>query len=277
MFRILKSRLITDVVSFCDCLVTRPVAQGAPLQMDGLNTLLVSAGETASAIDQFLRVFNFDGPLQAARQVRDHMGAHVEIEETTLLPALLHEIDAYDLQECLAFFDRVAKAFEKVCHEVLFLRLYAADGERIYGVTPNSLSVKPFDERDSQPPPDPNVLIADYNSEDVYEEQLAKWLHGDTVSQQDARHYFYQASMHSAPVEQVTAIEDSGSGQRFAGHQLRKVHQFLLNTLQSPHSEHVFTRILELLLACRSGNPYLLAGVDEIVIDLRLLIPRDRQ
>jgi hypothetical protein len=258
MVRILKSRLITDIVSFFDALVTRPVTAGAPQQMDGLNTLLVNNGQKPTAIDQFLSVFAVDSALHAAREVRDHMGAHLEIDEATLLSALLGEIDSFDLESCLAFFDRVEQVFEKVCRDVFFLRMYIADGQRLYGVTPNSSTVMSFDERNPAPIT-AGLAIPDYDNERVYQDNLTSWLTGDATSRQDARQFFGEAFSHSEVIEQIVEVEEFAGGSRSTSHHLRKAHQFILEALGSHKSEGIFINILELLLACRSGDPHMLA------------------
>ncbi|HVB82273.1 MAG TPA: hypothetical protein VNE82_20260 [Candidatus Binataceae bacterium] len=269
MFRILKSRLITDVVSFFDGLVTRPVTAGAPQQMDGLNTLLVNSGQKPAAIDQFLGVYAVDPPLNAARELRDHFGAHLEIDDAVPLSALLSEIDSFDLESCLAFFDRLAQVFEKVCHEVLFLRMYVADGQRLYGVTPNATSVVSFDQRNPTPVT-AAAPIPDYNNEQTYQDTLAMWLKGDEISRQDARQFFWQAFLYSEVVEQIAEVEDLGGGWRSNSHDLRKAHRFVIESLRTRASEDDFVKILELLLACSSGDPYMLA---EILIRHSLTAP----
>jgi hypothetical protein len=258
--RILKSRLITDIVSFFDGLVTRPLPAGAPQQMDGLDTLLASIGEDPSAIGQFLSVFDVDSALKPIRDVRDHIGAHLEIDEATPLSAILREIDMLDLESCLATFDRLAQVFEKVCRAVLFLRMYAADtdGHTLYGVTPNGSSSIPFDESDPVPA---NVMlpIPDFNNESAYQDNLTRWVKGDETSRQDARYWFLQAFLHSEVLEEIVEVDQFGCGSRSTRHDFRKAHQFMLEVLRSSSSEDVFIKILELLLECRPAGPHILA------------------
>jgi hypothetical protein len=144
--RILKARTITDIVSFYDGLFTRPVAPGSLQEMDGLDTLLSAVGQDASAIARFVKESTFDTALQATRQVRDHVGAHLEIDEALTLADLVKEIDVFDLPGALAFSERVTQLFTKVCHDVLFLRMYAVDGQRLFGITPNAFRITPFDD-----------------------------------------------------------------------------------------------------------------------------------
>ncbi|PRF70155.1 hypothetical protein C6Q09_14190, partial [Burkholderia multivorans] len=97
--RILKARIVTDIVSFCDCLVTRPVAAGAPQQMDGLDKLVRESGQSSASIDQFVAASNFQSELETARNVRNVIGAHLEIGDAHMLPSLIGNLDAYDLRQ----------------------------------------------------------------------------------------------------------------------------------------------------------------------------------
>jgi hypothetical protein len=72
--RILKGRIITDLVSFCDCLVTRPLSPGAPQAMDGLDKLITANGQSSAPIDNFIAASNFQAELQTARAIRDTVG-----------------------------------------------------------------------------------------------------------------------------------------------------------------------------------------------------------
>lgn len=56
ILRILKARIITDIVSFCDCLVTRPVASGALQEMDGLDKLIIDSSESPAPIVNFISI-----------------------------------------------------------------------------------------------------------------------------------------------------------------------------------------------------------------------------
>jgi hypothetical protein len=258
--RILKSRLITDIVSFFDGLVTRPVTADAPQRMDGLNTLLANMGQGPSAIDRFLDAFIWESQLRPGREVRDHFGAHLEIDEAVALSTLLNEIDSFDFQNFLAFFDRLAEVFEEVCYEVPFLRLYVADGHRLYGVMPVTSLATPFDRSPGQAD-DSRRSTPDYNDERAYQNNLRTWLQGDATSQGDARHYFWQAFLVSDAIEQIAEVEELGSGSRRTVHHLRKAHQFIAQALGSNESADVSLGILELLLQCRSGDPYVLSEV----------------
>ena len=103
--QILKARILTDIVSFCDCLVTRPVQPGAPQQMDGLDDLLKAEGQTSAPIDNFVAASNFNAELQAARAVRDRVGGHLEVDPAHNLASLLADLAAYDLSDGLRFYE----------------------------------------------------------------------------------------------------------------------------------------------------------------------------
>lgn len=258
--RIFKERIVTDIVSFCDCLVTRPVAAGALQAMDGLNKLVQTENQSSAVIDNFVSASHFDTDLAAIRRVRDKIGAHLEIDDAETLPMLLADLDAFDLDKALAFYARVAAAFNKQCSAVIFLRMYAADGARLYGVTMGHSAVKPFagvaEPTLSAPPALP--LIDD---EQEYTKNLTRWLDGDESQKGTARDFFWKAFMGSECIEDINEVENLGSGGRFHTHQFRKAHQFLLGALNDGLTDSDFRGVLDLVMSCRGGAPYPLAEV----------------
>lgn len=152
--RILKSRIVTDIVSFCDCLVTRPVPPNALQAMDGLDKLIVASGQASATIENFVSASNFQVELQTARAIRDKVGAHIEIDDTNTLATLVAHLDNYDLGEGLTFYERVCAAFTKTCHGIFFLRMYAADGQRLYGVSTSHAPAIPYAGDNVVVPPD---------------------------------------------------------------------------------------------------------------------------
>lgn len=258
--RILKARLITDLVSFCDCLVTRNVSLGAPQQMDGLDKLVVAEGQSAAPITDFVAVSRFDAELQTARAIRDKIGAHLEIDDTYALESLLADLDVYDLNKGLSFYERACAAFIKLCHTIMFLRMYIVDGQRIYGVSAGSARAVPFSSETpttAQRPLGPPV-----NDEEVYRQNLTRWLDGNETQRGDARQLFYNAFGGSESVEQIEEIETFGSGCSFGRHEYRKAHAFLATALAMDDlRDSDFAGILELILSCSGGAPYPLAEV----------------
>jgi hypothetical protein len=258
--RILKARLVTDIVSFCDCLVTRNVPLGAPQEMDGLDKLVAAGGQSAAPITDFVAASRFDAELQAARSIRDKIGAHLEIDGACTLESLTADLDTYDLDKGLSFYERVSAAFIKLCHTIIYLRMYAADGRRIYGVVAGGARAVPFS---NEPPPVAQGLLAPpENDEEAYRQNLTRWLDGDERQKGDARQVFWSAFLGSEIVGQIEEVESIGPASRFSRHEFRKVHAFLASTLaRGDLRDSDFAGILELILSCQGGAPYPLAEV----------------
>lgn len=258
--RILKARLITDIVSFCDCLVTRSVLPGAPQEMDGLDKLVVAEGLSASPITDFVAASRFDAELHTARFIRDKIGAHLEIDDAYTVESLTTDLDMYDLDKGLSFYDCVSAAFIKLCYTINYLRMYVVDGRRIYGVLSGSARAVPFS-NDSIPVTQ-ELLAPPVNDEEAYRQNLTRWLDGDEKQKGDARQFFLHAFRGSEIVEQIEEVESIGSSSRFWRHEYRKAHAFLASTLERRDLRDLdFAGILELILSCRGGAPYPLAEV----------------
>lgn len=258
--RIFKARIITDIVSFCDCLVTRPVSATAPQAMAGLDKLIAANGKSAAPIDDFVAASNYEGELQSARNLRDRVGAHVDIDDAYSIDALVQALDTDDLTHRLGFYDRVAAAFIKTCVSILYLRLYAADGQRMYGIRASRNPAVPYAgppveraEPILEPPPINDVL--------AYRKNLTLWLDGDETQKGDARDFFWGAFAGSEVVETVAEIQRFAGGENRTGYEFRKAHKFVLTVLFEGVSDNDFKGILDLILSCRSGWPYPLAEI----------------
>ncbi len=258
--RLFKERIITDIVSFCDCLVTRPVTAGALQAMDGLNRLLQLEDQTSAPIDDFVAVSHFETDLAAIRRVRDKIGAHLEINEAETLPMLLAELDTFDLDKAHTFYARVAAAFVKQCFTVPFLRIYAADGARLYGVTIDDFAIKHFTGIAEPPSAAPPALPL-INDEQEYAKNLVRWLDGDENQKATARDFFSKAFMGSDNIEEVKETEHFGGGARYYRHHFRKAHQFLLNALNDGLSDLDFKGAVDLIISCKGTAPYPLSEV----------------
>ena len=259
--RILRARIITDLVSFCDCLVTRSVSPGAPQGMDGLDKLVTASGQSSGPIDDFVAASNFHAELQTARAIRDFVGAHLEIDDAPTIASLLADSDAYDLDRGLSFYERVGAAFNKLCRTILFLRMYAADGQRLYGVSASRAAPTPYAGNDVGGPPAPPEP-PQINAEAAYRKNLILWLDGDDVQKGDARQFFWAAFAGSEVVETIEEGERFGaSHQRIGRHEYRKAHQFIASTLSDALPDSDIYAVLELILSCRSGWPYPLAEI----------------
>jgi len=258
--RILKARIITDLVSFCDCLVTRPLSPDAPQAMDGLDKLITANGQSSAPIDNFVAASNFQSELNTARAIRDTIGAHLEIDDAHTIASLLADLDDYGLGQGLSFYERVGAAFTKTCHGILFLRMYAADGRRLYGVSASRAPAVPYAGNNVAgplAPPEPPPI----NDEEACRKNLTRWLDGDEAQKGDARQFFWHAFAGSQAVEIIEEIERFGTGQHMSRHEFRKAHQFLSSTLSDGLSDFDFKGVLELILSCRVGWPYPLAEV----------------
>jgi len=115
--RILKARILTDIVSFHDCLITRPVQPGAPQQMDGLDALITAAGETPTAIQALVASNRDDTTIDPIREVRNRIGGHLEIDPTVPLSALLTQLDSFNLAGAERHFGRLEATFVQTCRQ----------------------------------------------------------------------------------------------------------------------------------------------------------------
>jgi hypothetical protein len=254
--RILKARIVTDIVSFCDCLVTRSVPAGAPQETEGLDKLIAANGQSSAPIGNFVEASNFDSELQAARSIRDEIGAHLEIDDARTLGSLVANLDNYDLERAHAFYQLVGNTFDKVCSSILYLRLYAADGARLYGVTASRQPSVPFS-GDAVPPT--AVTRPPINDEEAYLQNLRPWLDGDDDQSGAARQFFWQAFGGSDVVEEIEEIETFGASSRYHRHEFRKAHRFIASMLAEGLSDSDFAGELDLIVSCGRGSPYPLA------------------
>ncbi len=131
----MKARLLTDIVSFTDCLVTRSTTLSAPQAMTGLDDLIRAGGKSAGHIEDFLLSFDLDTFMATLRPIRNQMGGHLDTDTAIGVSDLVDQLDAYPAAGALAFQDRKEAAFRKACQGVLWLADYAADGMRIRDVT----------------------------------------------------------------------------------------------------------------------------------------------
>jgi hypothetical protein len=258
--RVLKGRIITDLVSFCDCLVTRPASPGVPQAMDGLDKLIAANGQSSAPIDDFVAVSTFHDELKTARAIRNTIGAHVEIDDTYSTTSLLADLDAYDLGRARDFYERIRAVFSKACYSIIYLRMYAIDGQRLYGASTSGAPAVPYAGRNiaraAAPPVPPRI-----NDDDAYRKNLTCWIDGDEGQKGDARQFFADAFAGSQPVETIEEVDSFSTGQHISRHEFRAAHQFLSLTLSDGLSDWDFRGVLDLILSCRNGWPYPLAEI----------------
>jgi hypothetical protein len=258
--RILKARIITDIVSFCDCLVTRQVDPDALQNMEGLDNLITASGQSSEAIAAFVSASNFQELLKPARDLRNTTGSHIETNDAYTISDLIANLDTYDLEAGLLFYDLACAAFTKTCRSIAFLAIYATDGQRISGVSSTtSQAVAFFNEEEASPPPSP--VPDSVNDEEAYRKNLRYWLYGDDVLKEDARQFYWKAFGHSEVIEIIDEIEHLDGGQRFSKHELRKPHQFISKIISDGVPDDVFEGVIKLILANKNGWPYPMAEI----------------
>ncbi|MCL4632827.1 hypothetical protein [Burkholderia sp.] len=254
--RILKARMITDLVSAYDCLITRDVDSAAPQRMDGLDVLL-GKQFPQNAIEQFKAIFRGDEAIAPYREVRNKVSSHLDGNVNVTLEALLKLLDDADFEAGLGVYDKLRLVFEKVCRDVLILRSYLADGQTIHGMLGSGVGTQttPFSDREQTG----RVVPQSDRMEDVdeaYTSKLEEWLTGEQGAQGRARSAFWNAFLHSPIVEKYEIVERfPGGGERRETRSLRQAHRFILGKLESETDPNRILGILELARQCCNGAP----------------------
>jgi len=227
--RILKARILTDIVSFHDCLITRPVQAGAPQQMDGLDALIAAAGKTPTAIQAFVASNRDDTTLGPIRQVRNRIGGHLEIDPGVPLSALLAQLDSFNLAGAERHYAGLEATFVQTCRQVEFLMTHLMDGHEVGGMLVNRAKVAPFDR--SRPDIIAAAPAAPTFSQAEMQGQLARWEGGYGPFATGALNYFREAFSHAPLATPRERVEKFGSGKRFHQLAIRTSHLFLRDAL----------------------------------------------
>ena len=254
--RILKARMITDLVSAHDCLFTRSVDPTAPQRMDGLDVLL-AGGASPNAIEQFKAVFRVEEAIRPYREVRNKVGGHLDRGIGVTLEALLKQLDDMDFEAGLRVYDKLRQVFEKTCRDVLFLRPYLGDGETINGVLglEKGTPIVPFSdhEQPGRVVPQPDQMK---DTDEAYAAKLDEWLTGEPDTRGRARSAFWQAFLYSPVVEEYQTVElFPGGGSGVRTNLLRQAHRFIFERLESETDSNRILGILELTRQCSNGAP----------------------
>jgi len=258
--RILKARMITDLVSACDCLITRNVDAAASQRIEGLDVLLANE-ISENAIEQFKAIFRVDEAIAPYRAVRNKIGSHLDGNANVTLDTLLQLLDNTDFEAGLAVYDKLRQVFEKTCRDVLFLRSHLADGQTINGVLGSGSGTHtiPFSDRKQlriQPGrivPQPDRME---DTDEAYASKLEEWLVGEPGIQERARSAFWNAFLHSPVIEKYEVVElIPGGGERRETRSLRHAHRFILERLESESTSNRIHGILELTRQCCRGSP----------------------
>lgn len=255
--RILKARILTDIVSFHDCLITRPVQAGAPQQMDGLDALVVAAGKTPTAIQAFVASNRDETTIDPIRQVRNRIGGHLEIDPGVTLSALLAQLDSFDLAGAERYYARLEGAFVQTCRQVEFLMTHLIDGHVVGGMLVNRVEVAPYDR--SRPDIIAGAPTTPTYAQAEMREQLERWEGGNSPFAAAVIDYFRDAFSRAPLATPRERVEEFGSGKRFHQLAIRTSHLFLRDALLAADVEQE-EGILALAANC-PGYPVELAEI----------------
>ena len=252
--RILKGRILTDIVSFCDCLITKEVRAGSLQEMDGLDRLLIEAGEPVHSITNFLQVYDFENKLSAIRYIRNKFGAHLEIDDNVSLSVILSKLNDFPFDDAIKFYRIVESLFFKVCSETFFLNVHRAHGQYSHDIVSNNPSVIPYGL--NYPADKKNLLIQSrYDCNEVYEKYYKKYKSCDLISKEEGKHYFWNAFVSATVTAEIRKKETlQGGGLRYKQIKKRTSHDFILQKLLSAPDIEVLEYIFPLLSSCSTGG-----------------------
>ncbi|MVZ98119.1 hypothetical protein EUU23_10485 [Sphingorhabdus sp. IMCC26285] len=261
--RILKARLLTDIVSFHDCLITRPVQAGAPQEMDGLDALIAAAGTNPVAIQLFATSNRDDTTIDPIRHLRNRIGGHLEIDAAVSLCTLIAELDGFELAQAIRHYARLEATFIETCQQVHFLTTHLMDGQEVRGTLLKRGTVSPFD------PSRPDIIAGPsprptYSATEMQGE-LERWEDGTGLFAAKALDYFRDAFSHAPLAETRICTEHLGSSKHFHHLEIRTSHMFIRDALTSCGVEEE-----EGLLTLISYCPGFPAELTEVMTDYHL-------
>ncbi|QDH15735.1 hypothetical protein E3E11_07610 [Oecophyllibacter saccharovorans] len=120
--RIIKSRIITDVVSSIDCLVTRDIDPSRPQYLEGFDKLFKKCFPE-NPLEEFKKEFSIENIVAPYRDVRNKFGAHFEKSVSYSLIDLKKLIDESDLNLALKEYETLIFIFDNLCkyHRNLYI------------------------------------------------------------------------------------------------------------------------------------------------------------
>lgn len=235
--RILKSRMITDIVSFRDCLITRQVAANAPQAMEGLDVLITSGGKVPTAIQEFAESSREDTTIEPIRDLRNRIGGHLEIDPQVKMQTLLAELDGFDLDTALRHYSSLEAVFIATCRRTDFLATHLMDGMEVGTTLMHQAEATPFDAArpDVFAGPPPTLTF----SQAEMQAQLDRWISGHSHFRREVVEYFRDAFARAPLAETRTRVEDLGPGKRFHQLEIKTSHLFMRDALiaADPHYE----------------------------------------
>jgi hypothetical protein len=241
--RLLRARIVTDVVSFADCLITRP--DKAP-ETVGLNELLAqsphrSAQEAGRIVGEFLRRYDYRRVLEPVRRARNTLGGHVADNGAACLRDVISEFDSCKFREAVDLFHDLWRVFEQACQNSGFLQSYLLNDVPLYGIRPGpgcGAQVVPFNSVTL------NVQL-DRGSDVHYDDVVAlhfyldRWVQSENDDGEE-RH-FWLSAMSRSPVSETVSPEGERS------FELRLAHEVLLCRLRNVDSNREASRLLQLI------------------------------
>ena len=252
--RILRARMITDIVSFCDSLVSRP----AQKHVEALDELLGRYGASKpdpacvaglDVITQFLSSYAFEKRAAELRNPRNKYGAHLEIADATSLIHILQSFDAADFEQGLDFFGVLEVVFENTCRATRFLVSHIVGDEPLAGFSSD------FEGEQNEPfeRGRPDIIIEERQNSFILEdeaalnESLEQWL---LSAQEDARTVWWHAFLSSKIVERTEPDAD----RNHRSVELRRAHTVVFERLnRATHAEAI--GIIKLFQGCKRGAP----------------------
>jgi len=250
--RILRGRILTDVVSFADCLSTR--LDGDPThRYPGLDELLSNDGDPSPIID-FRTRYRFQEKIDELRFVRNRMGAHLERDPSVDMNTLLGELDSLDWSALLRFYDRLRSIYRIACRQTHFLSSYLLNGQRLDGVFSRAGGddIVPFN---AARPTEPVVSVVRSTQFDN-ESALDAWLAGGLDAKR-ARSFLWDAFMSGPPLE-IVRIESAHVDRTI---ELRAAHLSYRTRLIAEVDDQRAARLVQLAQACARGDPAPLGAV----------------
>lgn len=244
--RILLSRLVTDVLSYADCLVTRPVLPGAPQAMPGFNDLMASEREGPSpAFASFLAGYRFRAVAEGFRPLRNEAGGHLDISPTVSIAGICARLDAVDVEDLTTFFRTMRNLFTAACMERNYLKIYLADGHPIRGGVPVQLdSVKHYGGTQADPQPE-LVPVHKWERGDI-EAAIARALSDGEVAADAAVASLLEA-LRQQRGDQFGVVREGEGWMKRDTHHFTLAHQVVLDALLVAREPETVAGLFELL------------------------------